>query len=145
VVGTRALDDPAWLAALARAWPGRIMVALDTRDGLILRKGWTEASALELSTYLPGLGELPLAGVLSTDVGREGRMQGIDRAGCLALIEASPHPVWASGGVTTTDELAFLDRSGAAGAVLGMALYTETLDPAEVASRWGGGAAARIP
>jgi len=138
VVGTRALDDPAWLAALARDWPGRVMVALDTRDGRILRKGWTEASQLDISTYLPDLRDLPLAGILSTDVGREGRMQGIDRAGCRAVIEASPHPVWASGGVTTVDELAFLDEAGAAGAVLGMALYTETLDPAEVAARWGG-------
>jgi phosphoribosylformimino-5-aminoimidazole carboxamide ribotide isomerase len=139
VVGTRALEDPAWLVALSRAWPERVMVALDTRDGRILRKGWTESSQFEISTYLPRLGDLPLAGVLSTDVGREGRMQGIDRDGCRAVIEASPFPVWASGGVTTTAELAFLERAGAAGAVLGMALYTKTLDPADVATRWGGG------
>jgi len=140
VVGTRALDDPDWLAALAAAYPARVMVALDMKDGRILRKGWTEASGLELATYLPGLAGLPLAGILSTDVGREGRLQGIDRAGVGAVIAASPHPVWASGGVTTTDELAFLDEAGAAGAVLGMALYTETLDSTVVAARWGGGA-----
>ena len=54
------------------------------------------------------------------------------------MIALSPHPVWASGGVTTTDELEFLAESGAAGAVLGMALYTETLNPHDVAARWGG-------
>jgi phosphoribosylformimino-5-aminoimidazole carboxamide ribotide isomerase len=69
-------------------------------------------------------------------------MQGIDREGCRAVIAASPHPVWASGGVTTIDELEYLDRAGAAGAVLGMALYTDTLNPTEVATRWGGGATA---
>lgn len=142
VVGTRALDDPAWLGALARAYPRRVMVALDTRDGRILRRGWTEESPLEISAYLPALADLPLAGILSTDVGREGRMQGIDREGCRAVIAASPHPVWASGGVTTIDELEYLDRAGAAGAVLGMALYTDTLNPTEVATRWGGGATA---
>jgi phosphoribosylformimino-5-aminoimidazole carboxamide ribotide isomerase len=140
VVGTRALDDPAWLAALAGAYPDRVMVALDTREGRILRKGWTEASPLELATYLPRLADLALAGILSTDVGREGRLAGIDRAGARAVIAASPHPVWASGGVTETDELEYLDGAGAAGAVLGMALYTETLNPTVVATRWGGGA-----
>ncbi|HUH14300.1 MAG TPA: 1-(5-phosphoribosyl)-5-[(5-phosphoribosylamino)methylideneamino] imidazole-4-carboxamide isomerase [Gaiellaceae bacterium] len=140
VVGTRALDDRAWLDALARTYPERVMVALDTREGRILRRGWTEESPLELATYLPGLGALPLAGILSTDVGREGRLQGIDRDAAAAVVAASPHPVWASGGVTTTDELAYLDSVGAAGAVLGMALYTETLDPAQVAARWGGAA-----
>lgn len=138
VVGTRALDDPDWLVALARAHPGRVMVALDTRAGRVLRKGWTEESPLELSAYLWRLAELPLAGILSTDVGREGRMQGIDREGCRALLQAGTHRVWISGGVTTIDELDFLDRAGAAGAVLGMALYTGVLDPAEVATRWGG-------
>ena len=138
VVGTRALDDPAWLVALADRWPGQIMVALDTKDGRILRKGWTEDTGLELTGYLPGLSSIPLGGVLATDVGREGRLGGIDRAAAGETIALSPHPVWASGGVTTLDELEYLDESGAAGAVLGMALYTETLNPSDVAARWGG-------
>jgi phosphoribosylformimino-5-aminoimidazole carboxamide ribotide isomerase len=140
VVGTRALDDPEWLAELAEANPGRVMVALDTKDGRILRKGWTEESPLELATYLPGLAALPLAGILSTNVSREGRLEGIDRDECGRVISLSPHPVWASGGVTTSDELEYLDGAGAAGVVLGMALYTETLNPGDVAARWGGGA-----
>ncbi|MDA1266096.1 MAG: HisA/HisF-related TIM barrel protein, partial [Planctomycetota bacterium] len=59
VVGTRALDDPDWLAALAAEWPFRVMVALDTQDGRILRKGWTEETGLELASYLPELASLP--------------------------------------------------------------------------------------
>ncbi len=137
VVGTRALDDPEWLARLAAAYPRRVMVALDTRDGRILRRGWTEESHLELATYLPELAALPLAGILSTNVAREGRLQGIDREACREVIVNSPHPVWASGGVTTTDELEYLDGTGAAGVVLGMALYTDTLNASDVAARWG--------
>jgi phosphoribosylformimino-5-aminoimidazole carboxamide ribotide isomerase len=138
VVGTRALDDPKWLIRLAEAYPRRIMVALDTKDGRILRRGWTEESPLDIATYLPSLAELPLAGILSTNVAREGRLQGIDREACREVIEMSSHGVWASGGVTTMDELAFLDEAGAAGVVLGMALYTDTLNAADVAARWGG-------
>jgi len=150
VVGTRAIEDAPWLARLATRWPGRVMLALDTKNGRILSKGWTEDTGLELADYLPELADLPLAGVLATDVGREGRLEGIDRAAVAETISLSPHPVWASGGVTTMDELEYLDVSGAAGAVLGMALYTETLDPGEVAARWGGdsrntGAAATEP
>ncbi|MEQ8330334.1 MAG: 1-(5-phosphoribosyl)-5-[(5-phosphoribosylamino)methylideneamino] imidazole-4-carboxamide isomerase [Longimicrobiales bacterium] len=138
VVGTRALDDPDWFAALSGRWPGRVMVAADTRDGEVLRKGWTEGSGLPVADFLARLADLPLAGVLSTDVGREGRMEGIDRSEVARTVAASPHPVWISGGVTTEDELAWLDDGRAAGAVLGMALYTGTLDPERVARRWGG-------
>ena len=137
VIGTKALDDPEWFADVAERWPGRVMIALDTRNGLVLRKGWTEATALRVEEYLPGLADLPLAGVLSTDVGREGRLEGIDRAGCARVVEASPHPVCISGGITTTDELAFLEDAGAASVVLGMAIYTDTLNTRDVARRWG--------
>lgn len=137
VIGTRALDQPDWLAELAAAHPDAVVVALDTREGIILRKGWTEATGLHVEEYLPGLATLPLAGVLSTDVGREGRLEGIDREGCKRVIEASPHPVWISGGITTMDELDFLEASGAAGVVLGMAVYTGALDVQALAQRWG--------
>jgi phosphoribosylformimino-5-aminoimidazole carboxamide ribotide isomerase len=144
VVGTRGLDDPTWLAGLARAYPGRVMVALDTKDGRILRRGWTEESPLEIATALPALAGLPLAGILSTNVAREGRLQGIDREACREVIELSPHPVWASGGVTTMDELAYLAQAGSAGVVLGMALYTDTLNATDVAARWGGANTAKV-
>lgn len=137
IIGTRALDEPDWLADLARRHPGTVIIALDTREGIILRKGWTEETGLQVEEYLPGLADLPLAGVLSTDVGREGRLEGIDRDGCTRVIEASPHPVWISGGVTTLDELDFLDASGAEGVVLGMAVYTGALDTEVLAERWG--------
>lgn len=138
IVGTRAVDDPAWLADLARAYPHRIMVAADIRDGRVLRRGWTEASALDVLDFVRGLAELPLAGVLCTDVAREGRVQGIDLEGARAVITASPHPVWISGGVSTRQDLDNLSGAGAAGAVLGMALYTGALDPGAVAREYGG-------
>ncbi|MEX0935909.1 MAG: 1-(5-phosphoribosyl)-5-[(5-phosphoribosylamino)methylideneamino] imidazole-4-carboxamide isomerase [Gemmatimonadota bacterium] len=138
IVGTRAVDDPDWLSQLATTHPGRVAVAADIRDGIVLRKGWTEGSGLEIETFLKTLAPLPLAGVLCTDVGREGRVEGIDRRGVEAVIMASPHPVWISGGVTTMDELRFLRDQNAAGAVLGMALYTGALNADQVAEEFGG-------
>lgn len=138
VVGTRAVDDPEWLAAAAADFPGRITVAADIRDGVVLRKGWTEGAGLVLSDFLARLAPLPLGGILCTDVGREGRMQGIDRNGVAAALDAAAHPMWISGGVTTLEELDFLAEHGAAGVVLGMALYTDRLDADAVAERYGG-------
>lgn len=137
IVGTRAIEDADWLARVAARAPGRITVAADVRDGFVLRKGWTEDSGLTLTDFLGSLVGLPLAGVLCTDVGREGRLEGIDRGEVRAAIEACSHPVWISGGITTMDELDFVADAGAAGAVLGMALYTGTLDADQVASRYG--------
>jgi phosphoribosylformimino-5-aminoimidazole carboxamide ribotide isomerase len=138
IVGTRAVDDRNWLEALAEAFPGRIVVAADVRDGQVLRRGWTEASGLRVDRFLEEIGDLPLAGALCTDVGREGLARGIDREGVAAVLAAARHPVWISGGVTTLEELRFLRDRGAAGAVLGMALYTGVLDADQVAEEFGG-------
>ena len=138
IVGTRAVEDRAWLEALSRDRAGRIVVAADVRDGTVLRRGWTEASTLAVEDFVAGLAGLPLAGVLCTDVGREGRMAGIDGRAMAAVVDAAADPVWVSGGISSVEELRALDGAGAAGAVLGMALYTGTLDAEEVAREFGG-------
>jgi phosphoribosylformimino-5-aminoimidazole carboxamide ribotide isomerase len=138
IVGTRAVDDRPWLTELAVAFPSRVVVAADIREGQVLRRGWTESSGLPVGQFLEEIGDLPLAGVLCTDVGREGLARGIDRDGVEEVIVGSRHPVWISGGVTTMEELRFLRDRGAAGAVLGMALYTGVLDADQVAEEFGG-------
>jgi phosphoribosylformimino-5-aminoimidazole carboxamide ribotide isomerase len=137
IVGTRAITDRPWLSRLVRSWPNRVMVAADLKDGRIVRKGWTEETPLRADAFLRSLDGLPLAGVLCTDVGREGRLEGIDVDSVRTLIEASPTPVWISGGVTTMQDLEFLASEGAAGAVLGMAIYTGAVDTDAVAKEYG--------
>jgi phosphoribosylformimino-5-aminoimidazole carboxamide ribotide isomerase len=137
VVGTRAVDDAAWLRGMAAALPGRLLVAADVRGEHVLRKGWTEKSALTLEALLTRLEALPLAGVLCTDVAREGRMEGIDAERVAQAVAACAHPMWISGGVTSLQDLETLDAAGAAGAVLGMSIYTGALDASEVARRFG--------
>lgn len=137
VVGTRAVKDPEWLDEVAGSFPDRVVVAADVRDGEVLVRGWTEGSGLRVGDLLDRLGPLPLAGVLCTDVGREGRMEGIDRDGVRRVVEETDHRVWISGGVTAVAELSFLREVGAAGAVLGMALYTDVLDGETVAKEFG--------
>jgi phosphoribosylformimino-5-aminoimidazole carboxamide ribotide isomerase len=137
ILGTRAVDDRTWLETMAERYPGRVVVAADVRDGIVLRRGWTEAAGLAVEVFVAGLADIPLAGVLCTDVGREGRMDGIDRSAMAAVIESSPHPVQASGGITSLGDIEALAELGADGAVLGMALYTGTLDAEAVARDFG--------
>jgi phosphoribosylformimino-5-aminoimidazole carboxamide ribotide isomerase len=137
IVGTRAIDDPRWLEETTNEFQNRILVAADVRGGMVLRKGWTESSGIPLEELLDRLRPLPLAGILCTDVSREGRMEGIDLPAARSIVQRSSHPVWISGGITTMAELRGLDRAGAAGAVLGMAIYTGVISPEEVAKEYG--------
>lgn len=131
VVGTRAVEDPEWLAAAAARFPDRLVVAADTRDGRVLTRGWTGTTGLDALELVATLDALPLAAVLVTDVGREGRQEGIDGAAFRSMSAATRHPLIAAGGVTGPDDLRALADAGAAGAVLGMALYSGRLDPAD--------------
>ncbi len=138
VVGTRAVEDPDWLARAAAEFPDRVVAAADMRDGKVLHRGWTRVSDASVEDFLVALKELPLAGALCTDVAREGRVEGGDPALSRAVVRASAHPVWMSGGISSLEELRRLGSAGAAGAVLGMALYDGTLPVEAVAAEFGG-------
>jgi phosphoribosylformimino-5-aminoimidazole carboxamide ribotide isomerase len=137
IVGTRAVRDRAWLEAMVAAHPDRLVVAADCRDGLLLTHGWRAAEGLPVADFVAGLAGLPLAAVLVTDVGREGRLAGADVALFAALAARSSQPLIAAGGIATAADLAALADAGVAGAVLGMALYTGALDAPAVISRNG--------
>jgi phosphoribosylformimino-5-aminoimidazole carboxamide ribotide isomerase len=136
VVGTRAVQDRDWLELLAYRWPGRMVVAADVRGDDIVISGWTAAAGVSADAFLAGLAELPLAANLVTDVAREGRMAGVDADRFTHLVRQSAQPLLASGGVASAADLAALRNAGAAGAVLGMALYTGALDALATASEY---------
>lgn len=131
IVGTRAIEDRVWLERAAAARPGRLVVAADVKDGVVLTRGWREETALVAEELLAGLAPIPLAAVLVTDVTREGRQEGVDAALFARLVAASPHPLLAAGGITDRDDLRSIRDAGADGAVLGMALYTGRIAAAD--------------
>lgn len=133
VVGTRAVTDGPWLAELVDRCPGGVVVAADVRGAEVVARGWTAGTGLDATEFLRSLDPLELAGVLVTDVGREGRMAGADAERFRGLAAATRHPLLASGGVADMADLRRLADAGAAGVVLGMALYTGALDAAAVA------------
>lgn len=137
VVGTRAIEDAEWLAALASRHPGEIIVACDVRERKVTTRGWAHTLPLDILDVVEELNALPLGGLLVTAVHREGQMQGTDLPLMEDVAEASHVPVYASGGVATMQDLRALEHRGLAGVVIGMALYTGALDPVVVAGEFG--------
>jgi phosphoribosylformimino-5-aminoimidazole carboxamide ribotide isomerase len=128
VIGTRALDDPAWLEGVAQDHAGRLIVAVDVRDGAVVADGWTRPVARTLEDVLRSLDPLPLAALLVTAVHREGLLGGPDLALVDRIGAGTRHPLIASGGIATFEQLEALRRLGVSAVVLGMALYTGALD-----------------
>ncbi len=137
VIGTRAIEDEDWRREMANRFPGRLIVAADVRERLVVTRGWAETSRLNVIDFVEELGALPLAGVLVTAVHLEGKMEGTDLPLMEDVAEASAWPVLASGGVSTLEDMRALEHRGLAGAVLGMALYTGALDARRLAEEFG--------
>ncbi len=134
VVGTRAIEDPSWLTAMTALYPGKLLVSVDGRGLDLLVKGWQEGTPESLSTVLERVGNLPVAGLLYTNVSVEGLGSGVDWGPAEEIQSRSPRPVIHSGGISTLEDVrGFLDR-GAYGIILGSALYLDRFTYGEAAS-----------
>ena len=133
VVGTRALEDPDWIARLAARLPRRIVVAVDVRGRTPVVRGWGAAASRRLDDILRQLTGLPLAGVLVTAVHVEGRMTGPDLPLVERVLSRVSVPVIASGGIATLHDLRTLRERGVSAAVMGMALYDGAPDVSRIA------------
>jgi phosphoribosylformimino-5-aminoimidazole carboxamide ribotide isomerase len=128
IIGTRGIKEPKWLAEMTHLFPNRIVLAIDARDDEIAISGWTENSGQNLYEFAEAVSELPLAGLLYTNVGIEGSMEGIDPAPVLKLCTTTSIPVLVSGGLKDEDDVLAAYQLGAEGVVLGTALYTDDID-----------------
>ena len=124
IVGTQALRDPEWFGRMAQAYPARLLLGLDARDGRVATEGWLETSrASRPSTLARQFDDLPLAGIIYTDIARDGMLEGPNLAATAALAEAVRTPVIASGGVGTLEDLVRLAALPIAACIVGRALY----------------------
>jgi phosphoribosylformimino-5-aminoimidazole carboxamide ribotide isomerase len=138
VLGTAAIEDPELLVRLSQRWPGRVAAGLDYRRSRagaldVAVRGWSRPAGRSIADILPALGELPLAGVVVTDIDRDGTGLGPDLAGLAEVLRVSELPVVSSGGVSGDSDLVHLARLEAggrrlAGAIVGRALLSGQLD-----------------
>ena len=133
VLGTAAVRSPALVEGACRAYPGKIIVAVDARDGVVAVEGWTASAgvtALELGARAAGWGA---AALLYTDIARDGLRVGPAIEATVALQRAVACEVIASGGVGSLDDLARLRDAGVASVVIGRAFYDGTFTIPEAA------------
>jgi len=129
VLGTRAVEDRAWLEDAVARYPDRIIVAADTSARRLLSRGWSQSSSRDVIDFVDDLKPLPLAAVLVTAVEREGRMEGPDVKLMGEITARLNTPLQASGGVRDIGDIRELAAAGASAAIVGMALYTGALNP----------------
>ncbi|MEE4192296.1 MAG: 1-(5-phosphoribosyl)-5-[(5-phosphoribosylamino)methylideneamino]imidazole-4-carboxamide isomerase [Halieaceae bacterium] len=134
ILGTKAVKEPEFVAEACAAFPGKVIVGLDAKAGLVATDGWAEVSevqATELAKRFEGDG---VSAIVYTDIARDGMMQGVNVEATLGMARAASIPVIASGGITNLDDiraLAAVSSEGIIGAITGRAIYEETLDLSE--------------
>jgi phosphoribosylformimino-5-aminoimidazole carboxamide ribotide isomerase len=132
VMGTAALENADLVREVARAHPGRIVVAVDARDGFVATRGWATRSTVSVAELAQRFEDAGVAALLFTDVGRDGMLKGVNIDATLNLAAATTLPVIASGGVAgLADIRALVGQPGIEGVITGRALYDGRLDLAQ--------------
>ncbi len=128
ILGTAAVNDPAFLQAALDRYGDKIAVGVDVRDGFVATHGWTQLSTETLEGFCAKLESLGVQTVICTDISKDGAMEGANREMYRALAQSCKMDIVASGGVSTLEDVIALNRLGLYGAILGRAIYTGGID-----------------
>lgn len=135
ILGSAAVEQPELVTAAARAYPGRVVVGIDARDGMVATQGWAEEIDLTAMDLARQMEQAGVTAIIYTDIGRDGMMGGLNLDATMALAAAVRVPIVASGGVGQLSDIAALrDRAAGApgtieGVIVGRALYDGRVDP----------------
>jgi phosphoribosylformimino-5-aminoimidazole carboxamide ribotide isomerase len=138
IIGTAAVRDPGFVREAAKAFPGKVAVGIDARDGQVAVEGWAETSSLAAVDLGRRFEDAGVAAIVYTDIARDGMLQGVNWDGTIALANALSIPVIASGGLASMADIERLCAPEAAmleGAITGRALYDGRIDPAQALAR----------
>ena len=122
VMGTAAVRDPALLARVAAAHPGRVLAALDVRGGRPAVRGWGEVAELTVAEMLARWAGAPVAGLVLTSVDRDGTLSGPDLTLLAEVVRRTDLPVTYSGGVGSLADVRAVAAAGASAVILGRSL-----------------------
>jgi len=128
IMGTLAVREPGTVEQLARRYPDRIILGADARDGKISCAGWIKTDERDAFSFAAGFNNLPLAGVLFTDIETDGALCGPNILAQKKMGEAITNPLIASGGISSLEDIRALARAGIQnlfGVIIGTALYEE--------------------
>ena len=129
IIGSQAVKDPDFFARIAEEFSGKIVLGLDAQDGIVMTHGWLEQSQMHASALIEQFNHLPLAAIIYTDIARDGTLSGVNVESTLALAQETDIDVFASGGVSSIQDIIALHqhRDAIAGVIIGKSLYEGTL------------------
>ncbi|AVR70303.1 MULTISPECIES: 1-(5-phosphoribosyl)-5-[(5-phosphoribosylamino)methylideneamino]imidazole-4-carboxamide isomerase [Pseudomonas aeruginosa group] len=134
IIGTKAVKQPEFVGEACRAFPGKVIVGLDAKDGFVATDGWAEVSEVQVIDLARRFEADGVSAIVYTDISKDGMMQGCNVEATAALANATRIPVIASGGIHNLGDIQkLLDAGtpGIIGAITGRAIYEGTLDVAE--------------
>ena len=131
VVGTVAAERPGEVAAWCRRWPQQVYIGVDARGDQVAIHGWERSSAWSVKEMFGHFRDAPIAGFVYTDISRDGLLEGVEAATLVRVVSATTHPVTVGGGMTSVADLVAAREAGAAGAIVGRAIYEGRLTVAE--------------
>lgn len=123
IIGTAAIDNPTFLREATDVYKEKIAVSLDARNGRLATDGWTDTTTVHAQDILPILEDIGVQTIVYTDIAKDGMLKGPNLAELKRIHEATSMNVIASGGVTTTEDIAALQQLDLYGAIVGKALY----------------------
>ena len=129
ILGTVAVENPTLVREAALAFPGKIAVGLDAREGRVATRGWASETNIMVTDLAQQFEDDGITAIIYTDINRDGAMGGPNVAATEALARAVNIPVIASGGVSSMQDLHDLKATGViSGAISGRALYDGTIN-----------------
>lgn len=134
ILGTKAVKEPTFVRDACRAFPGKVIVGIDAKDGWVATDGWAEVSSVQAVDLARQFKADGISAIVYTDIARDGMMQGVNVEATAKLARDSGLPIIASGGVTNLDDIRGLLKvrgDGVIGTITGRAIYEGTLDLAE--------------
>jgi phosphoribosylformimino-5-aminoimidazole carboxamide ribotide isomerase len=131
ILGTVAMEEAGLAQSAFEKYPGRVMVALDVKDGRVAVRGWKGDSGVPALEALSIVEKLGAKEVIYTDISRDGTLEGVNLKGFSDMINATSMAIVASGGVTTLQDIVRLKTLGTPACIVGKAIYEEKIKLSE--------------
>lgn len=131
ILGSAAVKNPQLVKDACRAYPGRIVVGIDAKNGDVAVEGWEASGHIQAEELARKMADAGVERIIFTDIARDGMLSGVNVEATVAVAKASGLKVTASGGVASLEDLKILKKretDGVEGCIIGKALYTGAID-----------------
>jgi phosphoribosylformimino-5-aminoimidazole carboxamide ribotide isomerase len=129
IIGTAAIEDPEFAKSACDKYPNRVLIGIDAKDSKVAIKGWKEVTSLDARDVVERLAFAGTAGIIYTDIARDGTLSGPNVEAIRRMVESVNLPVIAAGGVSRIEDIKnLLLIKNLWGVITGKAIYSGTLD-----------------